>query len=72
MYTVRFSDITGTTLEDAARILHRHKIEKLPVVDAEGCLVGLVTYKDITKAKDKPNACKDALGRLSTTGMPPM
>ena len=54
----------GTTLEDAARILHRHKIEKLPVVDAEGRLVGLVTYKDITKAKDKPNACKDALGRL--------
>lgn len=54
----------GTTLEDAAHILHRHKIEKLPVVDAEGRLVGLVTYKDITKAKDKPNACKDALGRL--------
>ena len=54
----------GTTLEDAARILHRHKIEKLPVVDAEGRLVGLVTYKDITKAKDKPMACKDEKGRL--------
>jgi IMP dehydrogenase len=44
--------------------LQRHKIEKLPVVDADGHLIGLVTYKDITKAKDKPNACKDALGRL--------
>ncbi len=44
--------------------LQEHKIEKLPVVDSEGHLVGLVTYKDITKAKDKPNACKDALGRL--------
>jgi len=54
----------ATTLEEAADILQSHKIEKLPVVDAEGKLVGLVTYKDITKAKDKPNACKDALGRL--------
>lgn len=54
----------ATTLEEAADILQSHKIEKLPVVDANGKLVGLVTYKDITKAKDKPNACKDALGRL--------
>ena len=41
-----------------------HKIEKLPVVDKDGKLVGLITYKDITKAKDKPMACKDAKGRL--------
>ncbi len=54
----------STNLEEAADILQRHKIEKLPVVDDKGHLVGLVTYKDITKAKDKPNACKDALGRL--------
>jgi len=54
----------STDLEQAARILQKHKIEKLPVVDSEGKLVGLVTYKDITKAKDKPNACKDSLGRL--------
>ncbi|MBQ2399614.1 MAG: IMP dehydrogenase, partial [Muribaculaceae bacterium] len=53
-----------TDLEEAADILQRHKIEKLPVVDADFHLVGLVTYKDITKAKDKPNACKDKLGRL--------
>ena len=51
----------STNLEEAADILQRHKIEKLPVVDKNGKLVGLVTYKDITKAKDKPNACK---GRL--------
>ena len=55
---------TTTNLEEAADILQTHKIEKLPVVDAEGHLIGLVTYKDITKAKDKPNACKDKLGRL--------
>ncbi|MDE6403999.1 MAG: IMP dehydrogenase, partial [Muribaculaceae bacterium] len=55
---------TSTDLEQAARILQEHKIEKLPVVDNDGRLIGLVTYKDITKAKDKPNACKDALGRL--------
>ena len=54
----------GTTLEDAAQILQEHKIEKLPVVDAEGHLQGLITYKDITKAKDKPMACKDEMGRL--------
>ena len=54
----------STNLEEAAEILQRHKIEKLPVVDANGHLIGLVTYKDITKAKDKPFACKDKLGRL--------
>lgn len=54
----------STNLEEAAQILQEHKIEKLPVVDKDGKLVGLVTYKDITKAKDKPNACKDSLGRL--------
>lgn len=54
----------STNLDEAAKILQEHKIEKLPVVDNAGHLVGLVTYKDITKAKDKPNACKDALGRL--------
>jgi len=54
----------STNLEEAADILQSHKIEKLPVVDPDGRLVGLVTYKDITKAKDKPFACKDRLGRL--------
>ena len=54
----------STDLEEAADILQTHKIEKLPVVDAHNKLVGLVTYKDITKAKDKPFACKDKLGRL--------
>ena len=54
----------GTTLESAADILQRHKIEKLPVVDENNRLIGLITYKDITKAKDRPNACKDAFGRL--------
>ena len=46
------------------KILQQNKIEKLPVIDANGKLVGLITYKDITKAKDKPMACKDAKGRL--------
>ena len=54
----------STNLEEASEILQSHKIEKLPVVDSNGRLIGLVTYKDITKAKDKPNACKDSLGRL--------
>ena len=53
-----------TDLTAAAQILQEHKIEKLPVVDAENHLVGLITYKDITKAKDKPMACKDEKGRL--------
>jgi IMP dehydrogenase len=53
-----------TDLEHAAEILKQHKIEKLPVVDHNHKLIGLITYKDITKAKDRPNACKDSKGRL--------
>ena len=53
-----------TDLSAAADILQENKIEKLPVVDSNNCLVGLITYKDITKAKDKPMACKDSKGRL--------
>ncbi|MBR0433833.1 MAG: IMP dehydrogenase [Bacteroidaceae bacterium] len=53
-----------TNLFDAAQILQENKIEKLPVVDDENHLIGLITYKDITKAKDKPMACKDEKGRL--------
>ena len=53
-----------TNLENASSILLKHKIEKLPVVDDQNHLLGLITYKDITKAKDKPMACKDAKGRL--------
>ncbi len=53
-----------TTLEHAADVLLRNKIEKLPVVDDNGKLLGLITYKDITKVKDNPNACKDHKGRL--------
>ena len=53
-----------TDLSGASRILQENKIEKLSVVDKEGRLVGLITYKDITKAKDKPMACKDSKGRL--------
>jgi IMP dehydrogenase len=56
--------VIGTTLEKATEIFKNHKIEKLPVVDKYNKLVGLVTYKDITKAKDKPFACKDNKGRL--------
>lgn len=54
----------GTNLEAAADILQEFKIEKLPVVDENNKLIGLLTYKDITKVKDKPMACKDAKGRL--------
>jgi IMP dehydrogenase len=46
-----------TNLEAAARILQKHKIEKLPIVDDNGKLTGLITYKDITKIKDRPNSC---------------
>ncbi|MBQ8065826.1 MAG: IMP dehydrogenase [Prevotella sp.] len=53
-----------TDLMSAADILQKNKIEKLPVVDKDNRLVGLITYKDITKAKDKPMACKDEKGRL--------
>lgn len=54
----------SANLEDAAEILQQYKIEKLPVVDSDNRLIGLITYKDITKAKDKPFACKDSQGRL--------
>lgn len=53
-----------TDLAEAAQILQENKIEKLPVVDKDNHLEGLITYKDITKAKDKPMACKDEKGRL--------
>ena len=53
-----------TDLMAASEILQENKIEKLPVVDEENKLIGLITYKDITKAKDKPMACKDSKGRL--------
>jgi IMP dehydrogenase len=54
----------GTTLEQAKEILHKHKVEKLLVVDREFNLMGLITVKDIQKQIKYPNACKDALGRL--------
>jgi IMP dehydrogenase len=54
----------GTTLEEAERILARHRIEKLPVVDAEGVLRGLITVKDIFKRRQHPDANKDQHGRL--------
>lgn len=73
-YTILIKDIMttenlitaaeGTTLEEAEIILQRHRIEKLPVVDKDGILKGLITFKDISKKKKYPNACKDALGRL--------
>ncbi len=59
--------VTGkenTTLEQAEIILQNNKVEKLPVVKADGTLVGLITYRDISKKKNKPNANKDAYGRL--------
>ena len=55
---------TNPDLAHAADILLQNKIEKLPVVDANGKLIGLLTYKDITKVQQNPNACKDAKGRL--------
>ena len=54
----------GTSLDDAEVILQEYKIEKLPIVDEEYKLIGLVTYKDIIKRRSHPNACKDPLGRL--------
>ena len=53
-----------TTMEEAESILQEHKIEKLPVVNSAGLLVGLITYRDITKNRVKPNANKDKYGRL--------
>jgi IMP dehydrogenase len=54
----------GTSLDEAERILHRQRIEKLPVVDEDGVLRGLITVKDIFKRRQYPNACKDEHGRL--------
>lgn len=54
----------GTTLEEAEKLLQQHKIEKLPIVNDSGILVGLITFKDIEKKKNFPNACKDSMGRL--------
>ncbi len=54
----------GITLESAEEVLQEYKIEKLPIVDKKGKLTGLITYKDILKNKDRPNACKDEFGRL--------
>jgi IMP dehydrogenase len=57
-----------TNLAAAAKILQKHKIEKLPMIDEAGKLIGLITYKDITKSKDRPNSCKDDKGRLRVAG----
>jgi IMP dehydrogenase len=54
----------GTSLDDAQKILHEHRIEKLPIVDDDFNLVGLITIKDIEKRRKYPNACKDKVGRL--------
>jgi len=54
----------GCDLLEAEEILQKHKIEKLPIVDKDGKLTGLITYRDIIKKKDRPNACKDGFGRL--------
>ena len=54
----------GTTLEDAADIMHANKIEKLPIVDSNNKLIGLITIKDINKKREHPNANKDEFGRL--------
>lgn len=54
----------GITLDKAEGILKKYKIEKLPIVNKKGKLTGLITFKDIQKKKNKPNACQDALGRL--------
>jgi len=53
-----------TNLDMASKILQKHKIEKLPIIDDKGRLMGLITYKDITKTNDRPNSCKDDKGRL--------
>lgn len=56
----------GITLEDSKKLLHKHRIEKLLVVDKDGRLKGMITIKDIEKIKKYPNACKDQVGRLRT------
>ncbi len=64
MITKLITTHEGTTFEEATDILQQHKIEKLPVVNKEGQFVGLITYRDIMKTKERPNACKDKNGRL--------
>lgn len=54
----------GTSLDEASKILHQHRIEKLPIVDKRGLLKGLFTVKDVMKREKHPNACKDSQGRL--------
>ncbi len=54
----------GTTLAEAKELLHKHRIEKLPIVSSDGALKGLITIKDIAKARDFPNSCNDGMGRL--------
>jgi len=54
----------GIDIEDAMQILHKYRIEKLPIVDKDGKLKGLITFKDISKARDYPNSAKDSAGRL--------
>ena len=56
--------LKGTTLEEAADVMHTNKIEKLPIVDSDNKLIGLITIKDINKKREHPNACKDDKGRL--------
>jgi len=56
--------LPGTNIEEAKRLLHEHRIEKLPIVTSDGTLVGLITIKDINKARDFPDSCKDEKGRL--------
>jgi IMP dehydrogenase len=58
------SAVDEISLDEAEEILQIHKIEKLPIVNKDGKLTGLITYKDILKNKDRPNACKDSFGRL--------
>lgn len=58
----------GITLDEAKEILHKHKIEKLPIVDSKMTLIGLITIKDIEKKEKYPNACKDSFGRLRVGG----
>lgn len=54
----------GVAIDDAKKIMHKHRIEKLPIVDKKGKLKGLITWTDIDKREKRPNACKDKLGRL--------
>ena len=64
MITDLITTHVGTTFAEATEILQRHKIEKLPVVNSDGVFMGLITYRDIMKTKERPLACKDSKGRL--------